>query len=86
MPEGIVKQSKISQWGNSAAVRLPAVVLDQAHMSADDVVEIVARDDEIVIRHQRPRLTLDDLLSRYDPERHRHELMLDVPPVGKEIL
>jgi hypothetical protein len=49
-------------------------------------VDILAREDEIIIRRQAPRPTLDDLLARFDPAKHRHDLMLDDPPVGGETL
>lgn len=86
MPDGIARTSKIAQWGNSAAVRLPAAVLEQARMETGDAVEVIARDGEILIRRQRPRVTLDELLARYEPEAHRHDLILDDPPVGNERL
>jgi hypothetical protein len=34
----------------------------------------------------KARVTLDDLLARFDREKHHHDLMLDGPPVGREIL
>lgn len=86
MPDDIVRASKVAQWGNSAAVRLPAAVLERAHINQDDQLELVARDGEIILRRKRPRVTLDDLLARYDPKKHRHELMLDGPPVGAETI
>jgi Growth regulator len=86
MPNDVVRASRIAQWGNSAAIRLPAAVLEHAHLSADDPVELAARDGEIIIRRQRPRVTLDDLLARYDPEKHRHDLLVDDPPVGRETI
>ena len=86
MADSFVKPSKIAQWGNSAAVRLPAAALEQAHLRIDDAVDVIVRDEEIVIRRQRPRVTLDDLLARFDPDRHRHDLILDGPPAGRETL
>lgn len=32
----------------------------------------------------RPRVTMAELLAKFDPEKHRHELMLDGAPVGTE--
>jgi hypothetical protein len=55
-------------------------------MAADDTVEVVARDGEIVIRRQHPVETLDGLLARFDPAKHRHDLILDGLPLGTEIL
>jgi hypothetical protein len=36
-----------------------------ATLSIDDPVDIIADDDEIVIRRQRPRVTMDELLARF---------------------
>jgi antitoxin component of MazEF toxin-antitoxin module len=84
MSDVLVRPSKVSQWGNSAAVRLTSAALDRAHLHMDDAVEVIARDDEIIIRRQRPKVTMSDLLARFDPAKHRHELMLDAAPVGTE--
>jgi antitoxin MazE len=86
VPDTLVKPSKITRWGNSAAVRLSASVLERANLHRDDAVDIIARDDEIIIRRQVPHLTLDDLLARFDPEKHRHDLMLDGDPIGRETI
>lgn len=32
-----------------------------------------------MLRRGRQRTTLDGLLARYDPQRHRHDLVLDQP-------
>ena len=80
----LVHQGKIAKWGNSAAVRIGATVLARARLHVDDPVEVIARDDEIVIRRQRPRVSMDELLARFDPEKHRHALQFDVEPTGTE--
>ena len=84
MADDVVKAGKVAQWGNGAAVRLTAAALERANLHVEDRVEVVARDDEIVIRRQRPRVTMAELLARFDPKKHRHELMLDDAPVGSE--
>jgi antitoxin MazE len=86
MSDATAKTGKIARWGNSAAVRLPSAVLAQAQLRVDDAVEVIARADEIVIRRQRPRVTLDALLAQFDPEKHRHDPLLDDPSVGIETL
>ena len=80
----LIKTSKVAQWGNSAAVRLTSAALEQAHLHIDDAVDIIARENEIVIRRQRPRVTMAELLAQFDPAKHRHDLQLDVEPVGNE--
>jgi antitoxin component of MazEF toxin-antitoxin module len=84
MSQTLTRPSKVAQWGNSAAVRIGAAVLKHAHLNIDDPVDIIATEDEIVIRRQRPRVTMAELLVKFDPSKHRHELAFDVPPAGSE--
>ncbi|HWX46967.1 MAG TPA: AbrB/MazE/SpoVT family DNA-binding domain-containing protein [Roseomonas sp.] len=83
MPD-VIARSKVAKWGNSAAVRLPAATLEKAQLCIDDSVDLIAQQGEVVIRKQRPQVTMAELLARFDPEKHRHPLHLDVPPVGGE--
>lgn len=84
MSETLRRPHRIGQWGNSAAVRLPAGALERASLHQDDAVEIIARDGEIIIRRQRPRVTMTELLVGFDPAKHRHPLRLDDAPIGTE--
>jgi antitoxin component of MazEF toxin-antitoxin module len=84
MTDTIARSTKIARWGHSAAVRIGANVLVRANLSIDDLVDIIADDDGIVIRRQKPRVTMDELLAGFDPVRHRHDLNLDDAPIGNE--
>jgi len=79
-----VKSGKVVRWGNSAAVRIPAAALSAANLSIAEDIEIEAHDGELVIRRVPPRVSMAELLARFDPAKHRHELMLDDVPVGAE--
>jgi antitoxin component of MazEF toxin-antitoxin module len=80
----MIRPSKVAQWGNSAAVRIAAAALERAHLSIDDAVDVIANEDEIIIRRRRPRVTMTELLAKFDPEKHRHELAFDSDPTGTE--
>ncbi len=84
MCEALVRSGKVARWGNCAAVRLTSAALVTAHLSIDDAVDVIAREDEIIIRRQRPRVTMAELLASFDPEQHRHDLQLHDEPVGTE--
>jgi antitoxin component of MazEF toxin-antitoxin module len=84
MSEVLIRPSKVAQWGNSAAVRIGAAALERAHLHVDDPIDIIANDDEIIIRRQRPRVTMAELLARFDPSKHRHDLAFDIAPDGTE--
>jgi antitoxin component of MazEF toxin-antitoxin module len=84
MSDTLVRPGKVAQWGNGAAVRISNGALERAKLHIDDPVDVIARDDEIVIRRARPRVSLDELLARFDPEKHRRDPVLDDEPVGTE--
>ena len=84
MSEAVVKSGRVAKWGNGPAVRLTVGLLQRANLRIDDPVEVVAREDEIVIRRRRPRLTMAELLAGFDPAKHRHELVSDDAPRGSE--
>jgi antitoxin component of MazEF toxin-antitoxin module len=81
----------VKKWGNSAAVRIPAAVLEAAHVALEQVVDVREEAGRIVIEpvRTRPRYTLDELVRQCDPKKRlsREEReWLDAPPVGREFL
>ncbi|MDR3517045.1 MAG: PbsX family transcriptional regulator [Azospirillaceae bacterium] len=84
MADAVSRPGKIARWGNSAAVRIGAAALERAHLQIDTPVDVIATDDEIVIRRQRPKVTMAELLAQFDPEQHRHDITFDVAPTGSE--
>jgi antitoxin MazE len=76
----------VKKWGNSAAVRIPAAVMDSADFRIDDTVDVRAEDGKIVIELVRETdYDLDQILDRITPE-NLHEAVDFGAPVGKEIL
>lgn len=75
----------VRKWGNSAAVRIPAAVLDAAGLKADDAVEVREEGGRVVIEKARApqEPTLEWLVAGITPE-NRHEEIDWGPPVGKE--
>jgi antitoxin component of MazEF toxin-antitoxin module len=84
MPDVLIRPSKVAQWGNSAAVRIGAAMLERARLHLDDAVDVIAKEDEIIIRKQRPHVTMAELLAQFDPAKHRHDLAFDLEPTGTE--
>jgi antitoxin MazE len=59
--------STIKRWGNSAAVRIPRQILDQANLAEGTDVEIVlAKEGEITLRAVRKRKSIQELFADYD--------------------
>jgi len=62
----------VEKWGNSAALRLPASVMDAIGLQIDQVVEVRAQRGRIVLGPVREReYDLDSMLAAIKPE-NRH--------------
>lgn len=53
----------VKKWGNSPAIRLPAAVMEAAHLTLEQAVEVRAENGRIVIEPAIPTYSLDDLLA-----------------------
>ena len=66
----------IKRWGNSLAVRLPAVVAREARLEADLQVRITVENGRVVITPLlRENPSLEQRLARFDPQHHGGEAM-----------
>lgn len=66
----------VQQWGNSLAVRIPAALARKVRFVAGQPVE-VSTDDFGVVVHRKgsPKLSLDQRLAAFDPEKHGGEVI-----------
>ena len=79
-------RGSVRKWGNSASVRIPASVMEEAHIALDQTVEIRAEQGRVVIEPIQPEtFILDELLARVSPE-NLHDAIEFGSPVGKEHL
>lgn len=75
----------VKKWGNSAAVRIPAAVMQAARINLDDAVEVREEGGRIVIERVRdPNSDLAAMIARITPE-NRHEESDFGPPQGAEV-
>ena len=75
----------VKKWGNSAAVRIPASVMEAAHVSLDQAVEVREENGHIVIEPvRRKAYKLDELLGGITGK-NQHQYVAMGAPVGKEI-
>lgn len=76
----------VKKWGNSAAVRIPAAVMEAARIATDAVVDVSEEDGRIVIVPMRSEsFDLDTLVSKMTPD-NLHEEADFGSPVGREAL
>jgi antitoxin MazE len=79
--------TKVQTWGNSQGLRLSKQVLDEAHISVGDEVDLTVHDGVIVIapaRRVRGRCNLKDLVDGMPPDYQPSELDWGAP-LGREV-
>ena len=78
-------QGVVKKWGNSAAVRIPASVLEAAHVHLDQPVDVREEQGRIVIEPIRPAsYDLAALVAGITDE-NRHEAIEMGTPIGQEV-
>lgn len=77
-------KARVKKWGNSAAVRIPASVLDAVHLKLDAVVDVREESGRIVIEPARQKAWDLDELVRGITSKNRHKAAEFGFPVGKE--
>lgn len=77
-------QGTVKKWGNSAAVRIPASVLDAARLRLDQPVDVREESGRVVIEPLRAaQYDLDALVAGITDE-NRHDPVDMGPPSGQE--
>jgi antitoxin MazE len=78
--------TKVQKWGNSQGLRLAREVLEEAHISVGDPVNVSTRDGVIVIapvKRIRGKQNLKELVSRI-PKNYKPKEVEWGKPVGSE--
>lgn len=67
----------VQKWGNSLAVRIPAIIARGAHFHLGTPVKLEVHDDSIIVRSTgQPKMTLEERLEKFDPKKHGGEVMV----------
>jgi antitoxin MazE len=83
-PEAAMKTT-VKKWGNSAAVRIPASVMEAMRIDLDEVVEIREEKGRIVIEPLRQKTYVLDELLKGITAKNLHETVDFGHPQGKEV-
>lgn len=76
--------AKIQKWGNSQGLRIPKHLLEAARLSVGDDVEILADEEEILIKKKpKPKFDLAEMVSRMPRDYQPREESFG-KPLGKE--
>ena len=75
----------VKKWGNSAAVRIPASVMEAAHLNLDQQVDVKEESGRIVIEPERANVfLLKDLLDGITSANMHHSVDTG-PALGREV-
>ena len=78
-------QGVVKKWGNSAAVRIPAAVLEAAQVRVDQPVDVREEGGRIIIEPLRPtRCDIEGLIAGITDE-NRHTFVDMGEPAGQEV-
>jgi antitoxin MazE len=78
-------KATVKKWGNSAAVRIPASVMQATHLDLDEVVDVREEAGRIVIEPVRQKTyDLANLLKGITPK-NRHDAVDFGAAMGKEV-
>ena len=79
-------RTQLVKWGNSLAVRIPKLVVEEAKLKEGDSLEIeAAAEGRVELRRPTKIPTLSQLVSQITPENHYGEISTGAE-VGKEVV
>jgi antitoxin MazE len=76
----------LQKWGNSAGVRLPKKVIEEAHLKLDEPLEITVKGKSVILTPvtKLKKVNLDDMLKGVTPADVGGEYDWGLP-IGKEV-
>ena len=77
-------KTSVKKWGNSAAVRIPASVMQATRLALDEVVNVREEAGRIVIEPVRQKTYDLDKLLKGITSKNQHDAVDFGPAVGKE--
>ena len=78
-------KSVVRKWGNSAAIRIPAAVMQAMQLALDEPVDVREEAGRIVIEPVRRRSYDLSTLLKGITAKNLHEAVDFGPPMGKEV-
>ena len=59
-------EARLQKWGNSDGIRIPSSILKSLNLKTNDVVELVQKEDTIIISKPRKKhLTLEERFDSF---------------------
>jgi antitoxin MazE len=85
IPSSLQIQSHLISWGDDLGVQITPLMAKISGMTADSRVTVTAKPGRIIIETTPKKVTLEEMLAKFDPVRHGGESMA-YAPVGQELL
>jgi len=79
-----MKPQVVAKWGNSLGVRIPMQVAKQINLQAGTPITFTVVDGNLIIKPEKKKYTLDDLLVGMSLDNVHAEVEMG-QPVGNEI-
>jgi antitoxin MazE len=79
--------TKVQKWGNSQGIRLSSKLLQEAHLTVGDEVDVTVQQGRIIVipsKRIRGRYRLEDLVAQMPEDYEPHEENWGTP-VGREV-
>ncbi len=78
-------KATVKKWGNSAAVRLPAAIMEAAHLELEQILDVRAENGRVIIEPiEEDDISLEDIVAGITDENIHNEIDFGQPE-GKEI-
>ncbi len=75
----------VKKWGNSAAVRMPAAIMEAARLHLDDTVDVREENGCIIVEPLRQIFDLEEMVAAITAE-NVHAAADFGPAAGRELL
>ena len=77
-------RAQVRKWGNSAALRIPAAVMEAASLKLDQAVDVREENGRIVIEPVNHAYDLDQLVAAITPDNLPDDVDFG-PSIGEEV-
>lgn len=75
----------VKKWGNSAAVRIPAAIMEAAHLTLEQVLDVREEGGRLIIEPvEEESVSLEELVAGITAD-NRHDDIDFGKPVGQEM-
>jgi antitoxin MazE len=78
-------KATVRKWGNSAAVRIPASIMQATRLDLDEAVDVREEGGRIVIEPVRKKMYVLDELLKAITSKNRHKAVDFGTALGKEV-